>query len=198
LVHAPALLCLAAALAAAPGDEWAARHNDPARWGGTAWGEFRFGMGPADVARIIEKGGSPEWQGAFVKPEGHTALTVTDELVVQGSQVRLAGAFGTVVFAFHQGLLYQVRFTADSGSFEGVDTRDVWNGWTTQLVADATRSYGKPIVTEKTYMWRVGDLEVSTTRGLPQIWFTSQRVRDEVSKLEKGLKASGPAHRKLE
>jgi hypothetical protein len=191
MVHAAALLCLSTLVAGVPGDEWAERRIDPARWGGTAWGEFRFGMGPADVSRVIERRGATEWQGAFVKREGHTALTVSDELVVQGSQVRLAGAFGTVVFAFHQGLLYQVRFTADSGSFEGVDTRDVWNGWTTQLVADATKSYGKPIVTEKTYMWRVGDLEVSTTRGLPQIWFTSRKVRDDVSRVERLLKGGG-------
>jgi len=187
----PAILCLAVALAAGPADDWALRRTHPSAWGGTAWGEFRFGMGPADVADVVERFGSPEWKGAFVKREGHTALTVSDELVVQGSQVRLAGAFGTVVFAFHQGQLYQVRFTADSDSFEGEDTRAGWDGWTTRLVADATGRYGRPIVTEKTYAWRVGDLEVSTTRGLPQIWFTSQKARNEVDRLEKQLKG-GP------
>jgi hypothetical protein len=120
---APALLILAAALTAAPADEWAARRNPSSTWAGVAWGEFRFGMGPGDVAQIVERGGAPEWKGSFMKREGRTALTVSDELVVQGSRVRLAGAFGTVVFAFYQGLLYQVRFTADSDSFEGEDTR---------------------------------------------------------------------------
>jgi hypothetical protein len=123
-----------------------------------------------------------------VKREGHTSTTVSDELVIQGSQVRLAGAFGTVVFAFHQGFLYQVRFTADSDSFVGEDTRAGWDGWTTRLVAEATGRYGKPVVTEKTFAWRVGDLEVSTTRGLPQIWFTSQKVRDEVERQQKALR----------
>lgn len=188
MTAAPALLCLAAALAAGPADDWALRRTHPSSWGGTAWGDFRFGMGPADVADIVERFGAPEWKGAFVKREGHTALTASDELVVQGSQVRLAGAFGTVVFAFHQGLLYQVRFTADSDSFEGEDTRAGWDGWTTRLVADATERYGKPIVTERTFAWRVGDLEVSTTRGLPQIRFTGQKIRDEVVAAEKVLK----------
>jgi hypothetical protein len=185
----PALLCLAAALAAGPTDDWSWRQTAPSTWGATAWGEFRFGMGPADVSRIIESSGAPEWVGAFVKREGRTATTVGDELVVQGSQVRLAGAFGTVVFAFYQGQLYQVRFTADSDSFVGEDTRAGWDGWTSRLVADATGRYGKPVVTEKTYAWRVGDLEVSTTRGLPQIWFTHQKVRDEVDRLQKAIRA---------
>jgi hypothetical protein len=191
MTTAPAILCLAAALAAGPADDWSLRRSPPSTWGGTAWGEFRFGMGPGDVAGVIERGDVAEWRGAFVKREGHTALTVSDELVVQGSQVRLAGAFGTVVFAFHQGQLYQVRFTADSDSFEGEDTRAGWDGWTTRLVAEATGRYGRPVVTEKTYAWRVGDLEVSTTRGLPQIWFTSQKVRDEVTRIERMLKG-GP------
>jgi hypothetical protein len=190
MTAAPAILIFAAALAAGPGDDWADRGTHPSAWAGTAWGEFRFGMGPADVTRIVDRGSAPEWMGAFVKREGHTALTVSDELVVQGSKVRLAGAFGTVVFAFYQGLLYQVRFTADSDSFEGEDTRAGWDGWTTRLVREATGSYGKPIVTEKTYAWRVGDLEVSTTRGLPQIWFTNQRIRDEVARVEKLLKGA--------
>jgi hypothetical protein len=191
MTPASALLILAAALAAGPVDEWAARRNPPSTWAGVAWGEFRFGMGPGDVAQIVERGGAPEWKGSFVKREGRTALTVSDELVVQGSRVRLAGAFGTVVFAFYQGLLYQVRFTADSDSFEGEDTRAGWEGWTRRLVADANGRYGTPVVTEKTYAWRVGDLEVSTTRGLPQIWFTSRKVRDEVSRVERLLKGGG-------
>lgn len=184
----PAILCLSAALAAGPAGDWSAQRTHPSAWGVTAWGSFRFGMGPADVADIVERFGGAEWRGASVKREGHTATTVADELVVQGSQVRLAGAFGTVVFAFHQGALYQVRFTADSDSFEGEDTRAGWDGWTTRLVADATGRYGQPVVTERTYAWRVGDLEVSTTRGLPQIWFTSQKVRDEVERLQKELR----------
>lgn len=188
MISAPAVLCLAAALAAGPAEDWSLRRTHPSTWGGTAWGEFRFGMGPADVADIVERFGAPEWKGAFVKREGHSALSVSDELVVQGSQVRLAGAFGTVVFAFHQGLLYQVRFNADSDSFVGEDTRAGWDGWTTRLVADATGRYGVPVVTEKTFAWRVGDLEVSTTRGLPQIWFTSQKVRDEVDRMQKALR----------
>lgn len=188
MTTAATILCLAAALGAGPADEWSWRQNPPATWGATAWGEFRFGMGPGDVARVVERGGAPEWVGALVKREGRTATTVTDELVVQGSQVRLAGAFGTVVFAFHQGQLFQVRFTADSDSFAGEDTRAGWDGWTSRLVADATARYGKPVVTEKTYAWRVGDLEVSTTRGLPQIWFTHQRIRDEVEKQHKALR----------
>jgi len=114
---------------------------------------------------------------------------VSDELVIQGSKVRLAGAFGTVVVAFYQGLLYQVRFAADSDSFEGEDTRAAWDGWTSRLVAEASARYGRPVVTDRTYAWRVGDLEVSTTRGLPQIWFTSQKVRDEVARVEKVLRA---------
>jgi hypothetical protein len=189
---APAALCLAAALAAAPADDWALRRTHPSAWGGTAWGEFRFGMGPADVNDIVQRFGGPEWKGALVKREGHSALSVSDELVVQGSQVRLAGAFGTVVFAFYQGLLYQVRFTADSDSFVGEDTRAGWDGWTTRLVAEATARYGTPVVTEKTYAWRVGDLEVSTTRGLPQIWFTGQKVRDEVERAQKALRGANP------
>jgi hypothetical protein len=188
----PALLCLSAALVSGPSDDWALRRTAPATWGATAWGQFRFGMGPADVADLVERGGGPEWKGAWVKREGHTALTVSNELVVQGSQVRLAGAFGTVVFAFYQGQLYQVRFTADSDSFTGEDTRAGWDGWTTRLVAEATGRYGAPVVTEKTYAWRVGDLEVSTTRGLPQIWFTSQRVRDEVERVQKVLRGESP------
>ncbi len=188
MTSAPAILCLAAAFAAGPADDWALRRTQPSTWGGTAWGEFRFGMGPADVADIVERFGAPEWKGAFVKREGHAALSVSDELVVQGSQVRLAGAFGTVVFAFYQGLLYQVRFNADSDSFVGEDTRAGWDGWTTRLVAEATGRYGAPVVTERTYAWRVGDLEVSTTRGLPQIWFTSQKVRDEVDRTQKALR----------
>jgi hypothetical protein len=188
---APTALCLAAALAAPPAtptEGWSAWRSHPGAWSETAWGAFRFGMGPGDVSDIVERGRAPEWEGAFVKREGHTALTVSDELVVQGSHVRLAGAFGTVVFAFHEGSLYQVRFTADSDSFEGEDTRAGWDAWTTRLVADATARYGRPVVNEKTYAWRVGDLEVSTTRGLPQIWFTSQRVRDQVARIEKALK----------
>jgi hypothetical protein len=188
---APAMLCLAAALSAGPAADWAVRRNPAATWAGTAWGEFRFGMGPGDVAQIVERGGAPEWKGAFVKREGRTALTVSDELVVQGSRVRLAGAFGTVVFAFYQGLLYQIRFTADSDSFEGEDTRAGWEGWTRRLVGDANARYGTPVVTEKTYAWRVGDLEVSTTRGLPQIWFTGRKIRDEVGRAEKLLKGGG-------
>jgi hypothetical protein len=188
MTTAPVILCLAAALAAGPSDDWSFRRTPAATWGGTAWGEFRFGMGPGDVVDVIERGGAPEWKGAFVKREGHSAWTVSDELVVQGSQVRLAGAFGTVVFAFYDGHLYQVRFTADSDSFVGEDTRTGWDGWTTRLVADATDRYGRPVVTEKTYAWRVGDLEVSTTRGLPQIWFTSQKVRDEVARVQRALK----------
>lgn len=188
MTTAPAILCLAAALAASPTDDWSLRRAPVATWGGTAWGEFRFGMGPADVDDVIERGGAPEWKGAVVKREGHSAWTVSDELVVQGSQVRLAGAFGTVVFAFYDGHLYQVRFTADSDSFVAEDTRAGWDGWTTRLVADATDRYGRPVVTEKTYAWRVGDLEVSTTRGLPQIWFTSQKVRDEVARVQRALK----------
>ncbi|HSM93242.1 MAG TPA: hypothetical protein VLT47_10165 [Anaeromyxobacteraceae bacterium] len=186
----PAVLCLAAALAAAPSpaDDWSAHRTHPSTWGGTAWGDFRFGMGPADVADRVERFGAPEWRGASVKREGHSAWTVQDELVVQGSQVRLAGAFGTVVFAFYDGQLYQVRFTADSDSFEGADTRAGWDGWTARLVADATATYGKPVVTERTYAWRVGDLEVSTTRGLPQIWFTSQKVWRQVEAAQKALK----------
>lgn len=183
-----AILCLATALGAGPADDWSWRTTPPGSWSSTAWGQFKFGMGPGDVTRIIEYGGGTEWVGAAIKREGHTATTVSDELVIQGSQVRLAGAFGTVVFAFYQGQLYQVRFTADSDSFVGEDTRAGWDGWTTRLVADATGRYGKPVVTEKTYAWRVGDLEVSTTRGLPQIWFTSQKVRDVVEKLQKGLR----------
>src|SRR5512145_293135 len=188
MTTAPAILCLAAALGAGPADDWSLRRTHPSTWSTTAWGEFRFGMGPGDVAQVIEHGGAPEWKGAFVKREGRTATTVSDELVVQGSQVRLAGAFGTVVFAFYEGQLYQVRFTADSDSFEGEDTRAGWDGWTSRLVADATGRYGRPVVTEKTYAWRVGELEVSTTRGLPQIWFTSQKVRDEVERLQKALR----------
>jgi len=181
-------LCFAIAFAAGPADDWSGRQTPPSDWGGTAWGEFRFGMGPADVSRIIGRGGAAEWVGAFVKREGRTATTVSDELVVQGSRVRLAGAFGTVVFAFYEGRLYQVRFTADSDSFEGEDTRAGWDGWTTRLVADATARYGRPVVTEKTFAWRVGELEVSTTRGLPQIWFTNKRVRDEVDRVQKALR----------
>ncbi len=191
----PAVVCIAAALAAAPVDEWSHRRTHPSTWGGTAWGDFRFGMGPADVADLIERFGAPEWRGATVKREGHSSWTVQDELVVQGSRVRLAGAFGTVVFAFFEGQLYQVRFTADSDSFEGEDTRAGWDGWTTRLADDASGRYGAPVITEKTYAWRVGDLEVSTTRGLPQIWFTSQRVRAEVERAQEALKGEPAARR---
>jgi len=190
MLTAPAILCLASALAAGPADDWSQRRTPPEGWAGVAWGELRFGMGPADVADVVERGGAPEWRGAFVKREGRTALTVVDELVVQGSQVRLAGAFGTVVFAFYQGQLYQVRFTADSDSFAAADTRAAWDAWTTRLVAEATGRYGAPVITEKTYAWRVGDLEVSTTRGLPQIWFTRQRARDEVERVQRLLRGS--------
>jgi hypothetical protein len=60
---AATILCLATVLGAAPADDWSWRMTSPSTWGTTAWGEFKFGMGPGDVSRIIQYGGAPEWVG---------------------------------------------------------------------------------------------------------------------------------------